>query len=100
MQLLIEIFPNSVRTIKGKKKDQTEFTMNKQEGYVELGKSYPVLFEFNPPKDLPTGYPPGKYEVALSSLRVNGEYKSLEFDPYNFTLLKLADEPAKVAAVK
>lgn len=100
MRVVVEIFPNSFRTIKGKKKDGTEFSMAKQEGYVELGKNYPSLFEFNPPKDLPTGYPPGKYEVALSSLRINGEYKSLEFDPYNFTLLKMSEEPAKVAAVK
>jgi hypothetical protein len=99
MQLLIEIFSNSTRTIKGKKKDGTPFEMQKQEGYWHAGKAYPDRFEFTPPRDLPNGYPPGRYEVALESFRINGEYQSFEMDPYNFKLLKLADEPAKVAKV-
>lgn len=102
MNLKIEVVSADVRVINGKKKDGNPFTMRKQEGYLHNGHHYPERFEITLGRDAggvdAPAYAPGFYSIAPSSIRVNGQFQSLEVDPYNLKLIPLVAEvkPAKV----
>lgn len=105
MSVKIEIVSADVRVIEvTKKSDQTKVKLRKQEAYLHNGHAYPERFEFSPGRDAGgvdrPAYPPGFYTVAPSSFKVNGQFGSLELDPYNLTLLRLDESKPAAASAK
>ena len=101
-QLKIEIVSADVRLIEGKKKDGTPFKMRKQEGYLHNGHHYPERFEVTLGRDASgtdaPAYAPGFYTIAPASVRVNGQFQSLELNPYDLKLLRLDEKAVAKAA--
>lgn len=103
MNLQIEVVSNEVRLIEGKKKDGTPFKMRKQEAYLHNGHHYPERFEITLGRDASgvdaPAYPPGRYVLAPASIRVNGQFSSLEINPFDLKLLKV-EEPKAVRSAQ
>lgn len=103
MQVIkIEIVSLEVHTFSGKRKsDGQPFEIKRQDAYLHNGHHYPERFDVELPRradgSYGSAYAPGFYTICPSSIRVNGEYKRLELNPFGLKLLALPAEAAQIA---
>lgn len=98
--LRVEVVSDAVdRRVIKRKSDGQEVEIRKQEAYVYTGHAHPDRFDLSVPRDsdgkFMAPYKPGWYTLALSSYRVNTQFRNLELDPYEIKLIFLsATDPA------